>query len=115
MSVAPRVRLRVAPGPAERDAEIGRWLADSAGQRRAVLVEGLLFDRPGPGGVPLVGLIAGCPCCVGILPLRVTLARTVRRLRPDHLLLLVASAEHLPRLRRLLDSGGIGVRFEVEP
>jgi hypothetical protein len=29
-------------------------------------------------------------------------------------LLLVATAEHLPRLRRLLESGELGVRFEME-
>ena len=108
------VSLRVAATEAERDAAIDAWLQSVATLRRAVLVEGALFDRAGPQGVPLVGLAAGCPCCTGTVALRVALARTLRRTRPQAVLLLLTSAEHLPRLRRTLDGGELGVRFEVQ-
>jgi len=70
--------------------------------------------RNTPRAVPLVGLAAGCPCCIGMVALRVALGRTLRSLRPDSVLLLLATAEHLPRLRRLLAQGELGVTFEVE-
>jgi len=109
--------LRVAATNAERDAAVAAWLqspAAGAAGRRAVLVEGALFDRRGPQDVPLVGLGAGCPCCTGSLALRVALGRTLRAVRPQAVLLLVAAAEHLPRLRRMLEGGELGVRFEME-
>ena len=111
-----RVSLRVAATEAEREAAIDVWLqsAPAAAQRRAVLVEGALFDRAGPQGVPLVGLAAGCPCCTGAVALRVCLGRTLRRVRPQAVLLLLADADHLPRLRRTLESGEMGVRFELD-
>ena len=79
-----------------------------------ILVEGSLFDRAGPQGVPLIGLTGGCPCCAGMVPLRVALGRTLRSTRPESLLLLVTRAEHLPRLRRMLEDGELGVQFEVD-
>jgi len=109
--------LRVAGSPPARDAAVATWLQSSAaraGTRRAVLVEGALFDRAGPQDVPLVGLGAGCPCCTGLVSLRVVLGRTLRAVRPEAVLLLLSSAEHLPRLRRMLDSGELGARFEIE-
>lgn len=113
-----RLSLRVAAAEAERDAAIGEWLqsphADPAAGRRAILAEGVLFDRDGPQDVPLVGLGAGCPCCIGSVALRVSLTRTLRTFRPHAVLLLLSSAEHLPRLRRLLADGGIGLRFEID-
>jgi hypothetical protein len=113
-----RASLGVAASVAERDEAIRRWLSEAGGggaaARRVVLVEGLLFDRPGPEGVPLVGLPAGCPCCAGLLPLRVALGRTLRSHRPEGLLILLAGAGHLPRLRRLLEDGSLGVRMRVE-
>lgn len=113
-----RAALCVAATDAERDAAIEGWLRQSPTEphgRRAIIAEGVLFDGTGPQGVPLVGLAAGCPCCTGLLTLRVVLGRTLRRVRPDSLLLLVATADHLPRLRRLLGDGELGVRFELEP
>jgi hypothetical protein len=114
---AVRVTLRVAAGEVERDAAIEDWLRSAAPgdepQRPVVIAEGLLFDRLGPQRVPLVGLMAGCPCCTGQVALRVALGRTLRSRRPDALLLLTAHAGHLPGLRRLLRQGGLGVRFEV--
>lgn len=113
-----RVTLRVAAGGAERDAAIEDWLRSAAPgdepQRPVVIAEGMLFDRLGPQGIPLVGLRAGCPCCTGQVALRVGLGRTLRSHRPDVILLLTAHAEHLPGLRRLLRQGELGVRLEVE-
>ena len=109
--------LRVAGSPPARDAAVATWLQSPAAQassRRAVLVEGVLFDRIGPQGVPLVGLGAGCPCCTGLVSLRVVLGRTLRALRPEAVLLLISRAEHLPRLRRMFDSGELGARLEIE-
>jgi hypothetical protein len=109
--------VRAAASDAEREAAIAAWLRSPAAgtaARRAVLVEGWLFDRSGPQGVPLVGLGAGCPCCSGAAALRVTLTRTLRALRPEAVLLLVSSAEHLPRLRQLLEGGSLGVRFDMQ-
>jgi hypothetical protein len=113
-----RATLRVATSDADRDAAIVAWRQESPAEaltlRRVVIAEGVLLDRIGPDGVPLVGLAAGCPCCTGSVALRVVLGRTLRRIRPDSILLLVATADHLPRLRRLLEDGELGVRFEVE-
>jgi hypothetical protein len=110
-----QVRLRVAVTADERAAAIEDWLrAGATGLRRAVIAEGALFDRPDPPSVPLVGLPSGCPCCTGLLTLRVTLVRTMRRWRPESMLLLLTASEHLPRLRRMLEDGELGVRFEVE-
>jgi hypothetical protein len=113
-----RATLRVAANDAERDSVIEAWLQATASggerSRRVVFAEGLLFDRPGPHGVPIVGLTAGCPCCVGVLVLRVALGRTLRSVCPDAVLLLLAQAEHLPRLRRMLERGELGVRFEID-
>jgi hypothetical protein len=123
MTAAPaqvvRASLRVAGSDAERNAAIDDWLRGGAESgdrsiRRAVLAEGLLFDRPGPRGVPLIGLNAGCPCCVGVVALRVALGRTLRNVRPGAILLLTADASHLPRLRQWLERGELGVRFEVD-
>lgn len=122
MTTAPvpgvRVALRVAASAGDRDAAIVAWLQemppDAAPVRRLVIAEGAFVDRVGPQGVPLVGLAAGCPCCAGLVPLRVVLGRTLRSVRPESLLLLVMTPEHLPRLRRLLEGGELGVRFEVE-
>jgi hypothetical protein len=44
----------------------------------------------------------------------VTLIRAVRAHRPDEVLLLLATADHLPRVRALLEDGSLGVRFELE-
>lgn len=114
-----QISLRTSATAADRRAAIERWLhetpAGSRAQPRVVLAEGLLFDQAGPQGVPVIGLGAGCPCCVGLLPLRVRLARVLRQRQPAAVLLLLAQDQHLPRLHRLLAGGELGVRFEVEP
>jgi len=110
--------LGVAATEAEREAAIGAWLqaprAATDPVRRVIIAEGVLFDRAGPNGVPIIGLAAGCPCCTGSVALRVALGRTLRSTRPEAVLLLLQTAEHLPRLRRMLVHGELGVRFEVE-
>lgn len=110
--------LRVAATEAEREAAIDAWLqaprVAAAPGGRVIIAEGVLFDRAGPQGVPIVGLAAGCPCCTGSVALRVALGRTLRSKRPEAVLLLLQTMEHLPRLHRMLEHGELGVCFEVE-
>ena len=42
------------------------------------------------------------------MPLRVTLTRLLRQSRPCALLVLLASPEHLPRLRQQVEAGSFG-------
>jgi hypothetical protein len=44
----------------------------------------------------------------------VTLLRTLRASRAEQLLLVLASGEHLDRVRALLTDGSLGVRFDLE-
>jgi hypothetical protein len=108
--------LRAARGRAAQQAAIDAWLEarrSRSDQRGAAIVaEGAFFDLAAPAAVPLVRLAVGCPCCAGQLPLRVALARLVRRARPQCLLLLSADAAHAERLRALATSGALGIRFE---
>lgn len=67
-----------------------------------------------PDNVEVVRLAAGCVCCIGQVALRVALVRALRTHRPDAVLLLLASADHLPRVRALLDDGRLGARFAQE-
>ena len=99
--------------PADQQAQLDAWLAQASGGRRAVIAESGFAPLEAPEHVPLARLAPGCVCCVGQVPLRVTLTRTVRAHRPDHILLLLASAEHLPRVRALLADGSLGVRIDV--
>ena len=109
MSAQPPVQitLRVARDAAARQAVLDAWLA-LAPAPRAVIAEGAMFDLAAPDDVEIVRLGAGCPCCLGLVPLRVALTRLLRRVRPRALLLLVAGDAHLPRLRALLASGELG-------
>jgi G3E family GTPase len=81
-------------------------LAHVAEGPQAVIVEG------GPGtfvasrGITLVQLAAGCVCCVGQLPLRVTVARLLRQVRPARLWIEMADGAHLPAVRRQLAGPG---------
>lgn len=104
--------IRVA-APIDQQAELDAWLAQPSGNRRAVIAESGFGPLEAPEGVPLARLAPGCVCCVGQVPLRVTLTRTVRAHRPDAILLLLASAQHLARVRALLADGSLGVRFHV--
>lgn len=109
------MRAEVAVAPASgQQARLDDWLARHGSGRRAVVAENALAPLQVPGDVALARLAPGCVCCVGQVPLRVTLGRTVRAHRPDDILLLLASDEHLPRVRALLADGSLGVSFTLE-
>lgn len=102
MSEVP-VTVRAARDAAARRAALADWLAaqpDVPSRRAAAIFEGAL-----PPAVPAnarVEAIAGCLCCIGRVALGVTLTRLLRSERPTHLLLVLASDEHLDRVRRML-------------
>lgn len=100
--------------PAEQQARLDEWLARPIAGARAVVAESGFLPLLAPADVPLARLAPGCVCCVGQVPLRVALGRLVRAHRPDDMLLLLASADHLPRVRALLADGSLGVRFDLE-
>lgn len=63
-------------------------------------------------------LVAGCPCCVGALPMRVTLDRWLRSpTRPDGLVIVVAGAEHAAALLEQLAAPAYAahVRLDADP
>ena len=108
-----RAEVAVAPVSGQQ-ACLDDWLARHGSGRRAVVAENALAPLHVPDDVPLARLAPGCVCCVGQVPLRVTLGRTVRAHRPDDILLLLASDEHLPRVQALLADGSLGVSFTLE-
>ncbi|GAA4323746.1 hypothetical protein GCM10023144_04790 [Pigmentiphaga soli] len=89
--------------------------ADTGPGPRAVIIEGGPGTFQAPPGVELVQLAAGCACCVGQLPLRVTVARLLRLSRPARMWIEVASAQHLPELRRQLSGPAFGGHLALEP
>jgi hypothetical protein len=105
--------VRVSPPSAQQEA-LDAWLAGHAGGPRLVVAENAFGALAAPDDVPVVRLAAGCVCCIGQVALRVALVRAVRAHRPSAVLLLLASADHLPRVRALLDAGSLGVRFLME-
>ena len=107
-----KAEIRVA-APSGQQAALDDWLGKPTSERRAVIAESGFAPLIAPANLPLARLAPGCVCCVGQVPLRVTLTRTVRAHRPDRLLLLLASAQHLPRVLALLADGSLGVRFDV--
>jgi len=109
-----RVTLVCARAAAAQQA-LTAWLEQAPAAPRAVIVEGALFAFDAAADVSVVRLAAGCVCCLGLVPLRVSLTRLLRSVRPRSLLLIVASDEHLPRLRALLASGDLGSLELVEP
>jgi hypothetical protein len=102
-----------AVAPVDRQGAVGRWIALHPHGRRAILAEGF-GSFTAPDNVAVARLGGGCVCCVGQVPLRVTLMRLMRGERPEHLLLLLADDQHLPRVRSLLTDGSLGVRLELE-
>lgn len=108
-----RATVRIA-APADQQARLDAWLAEPSAGTRAVVAESGFLPLAAPAGVALARLAPGCVCCVGQVPLRVALGRMVRTHRPDEMLLLLASAHHLPRVRTLLADGSLGVRFDLE-
>jgi hypothetical protein len=83
-------------------AALAAWLARTAGARRAVLVEGLAASVGLPEDLAISMLGPGCPCCLGLVPMRVALVRLLRQHRPQHVLLVLAGEAHLDRVRALL-------------
>lgn len=117
MSLAQETRLavRVARGQAAQQAAIDGWLQqrrpnDPAGL--AIIAEGAFFALTVPAGVVLERLAAGCVCCIGLLPLQLTLTRLLRRQRPGSVLLLLADGSHLDRVHALVAGGKLGVSLE---
>ena len=107
------VELAVAP-PAAQQACLDAWLERHPIGARAVVAESAFAPLAAPANVALLRLTAGCVCCIGQVPLRVGLTRIVRTHRPERLLLLLASGDHVDRVRMLLTDGSLGARFSVE-
>jgi hypothetical protein len=92
---------------------VDEWLVLPPLGPRAVVTEGSFAPIDVPDEVAVARLGGGCVCCVGQLPLRVTLARLIRAGRSDLLLLLV-SGDHLPQVRSMLTDGSLGVKLQLE-
>lgn len=107
------MKATVILGAGDVQPSVDAWLAETSASRRAILIEGAFTALDAPPGVPVTRLGAGCVCCLGQVPLRVGLTRMVRALRPDAVLLVLASGDHLARVRALLADGSLGVRFEM--
>lgn len=87
------------------------------GQRTAVILEGLPDGRTilDPSDNLVLHRVApACLCCTGNLILRVTLNR-ILRLRPDRLLIGVASLDHLDQLRSWLQNPPYDQLLELTP
>jgi hypothetical protein len=111
-----RLAVRVARGQEAQQAAIDAWLGEHAScaatAECAVLAQGAFFELAVPAQVILERLGAGCVCCVGLLPLQVTLTRLLRIRRPGAVLLLLNDASHLERVHDLVASGKLGVSLE---
>ena len=105
-----RAEIRIA-APTDQQSELNDWLALHPDGRRAVIAENGFMALEASHDVAVARLAPGCVCCVGQVPMRVTLTRTLRAHRPDAVLLLLATADHLPRVRALLADGSLGARF----
>ena len=87
------------------------------GQRTAAILEGLPSGRTilDPSDNLVLHRVApACLCCTGNLVLRVTLNR-ILRLRPDRLLIGVASTDHLDQLRSWLQHPPYDQLLELTP
>jgi hypothetical protein len=117
-----RVRLVHAPSPQLQQAALDRWLNDARSgaadeRQRALVVEGPSFALQVPVTLAVQRLAAGCVCCVGQVPLRVALTRSLRGMAADQpraVLLLIAQGEHLPRLAAQIERGELGQGITVE-
>jgi G3E family GTPase len=108
------MKATVIAGTGDVQPAVDAWLAATSEARRAILIEGAFSALDVPPGVPVTRMGAGCVCCMGQVPLRVGLTRMVRALRPDVVLLVLASGEHRARVQALLADGSLGVRFELD-
>jgi hypothetical protein len=113
---ATRLTLRTARGQGAQQNAIDAWARGLpvGNVRAAVIAEGAFFELAAPPGVPVERLVSGCVCCVGLVPLRVTLTRLLRMQRPTHVLLLIADATHVDRVRALATDGRLGVTVEMD-
>ena len=102
--------VTVAPlRPDGAQAQIDQWLATvPVDEARAMLIESAFVIVLAPSDVSLDRIAAGCVCCIGNVVLRVRLTQLLRNSRPRHLLLLLASAEHLDRIDTQLRDGSLG-------
>jgi hypothetical protein len=120
MNCAIEITLAQARGAVQQDV-VDAWLRmptvgdarDGAADRRqrALVVEGPSFALQVPEDLAVQRLAAGCVCCVGQVPLRVAVTRSLRAMdatRPRALLLLVSQDAHLPRLRAQIERGELG-------
>lgn len=105
--------VAVATG-AEQQQRLDDWLLRHPDGRRAVVAENAFGPLVVPADVALLRLAAGCVCCIGLVPLRVGIARIVRAHHPDNLLLLLGSGDHVGRVRTLLIDGSLGTRFQMD-
>ena len=104
------------PGPARGEA-LSSLVRGLPGQAAVVLVlEGAPTDGSAESdlllGLPVHRLAPGCPCCIGNLTLRVTLARILRAAAPDHMVIALIEPEHVPNLCRLLSAAPWDVRLQ---
>jgi hypothetical protein len=82
-------------------------LAHARGAAQQAIVDAWLRR----GDLVVTRLTAGCVCCVGQVPVRVAVTRSLRAMdamRPRALLLLVSQDAHLPRLRAQIERGELG-------
>ncbi len=86
----------------------GLALAARAGGSAALIVEGGDRLLQALAGVTLIQLAPACLCCVGELPLRVTLARLLRQ-KPSVIWVEVSSLAHREQLLRRLEQGTLGL------
>ena len=112
-----RVSVTVVTGatPAIREALVAASLVP--GQRSAAILEGLPAGQTilDPSDNLMLHRVApACLCCTGNLVLRVTLNR-ILRLRPDRLLIGVASLDHLDQLRSWLQNPPYDQLLELTP
>jgi len=104
------VTIQVARDAVAQQTALSDWLAalpdvgyrDGNRQVAAVIAEGTFAVLTAPASVVVERIAAGCVCCVGQIAMRVTLTRLLRAHRPKRLLLLLASGEHIDRVRRML-------------
>jgi len=113
-----RVAVTVQParGASAQQAALDAWVDVNHGAGRlAVIAEGLFGELVAAEGTCVRQLAAGCVCCVGSVPLRVTLTRVLREHRPARLLLLLASDQHLERVTQALCEGTLAEELNVQP
>ena len=103
-----RTPVRLVPADPAAVGERALALASRAEKPVAVVVEGGDQLLQAPAGVTLIQLAPACLCCVGELPLRVTLARLLRQ-KPSVIWVEVSSLVHREQLLQRLEQGTLGL------